>query len=83
VSSKVEPKRPKVPGSGRKSGTPNKVTAELKDLILGALDDAGGRVYLAQQAQANPAAFLTLVGKVLPLKVTGKDGGPLVVQWLP
>jgi hypothetical protein len=59
------------------------VTAELKDLILGALDDAGGQAYLATQAKENPGAFLSLVGKVLPLKVTGKDGGPLVVQWLP
>lgn len=64
---------PKTPGSGRTRGTPNKITATLKDLILGALADAGGRVYLAEQAAANPIAFLALVGRVLPLQI--KDGG--------
>jgi hypothetical protein len=27
-----------------------------------------------KQADANPTAFLTLVGKILPLQVTGNDG---------
>lgn len=66
---------------GRKKGTPNKVSAALKDLILGALSDVGGQEYLAVQAHANPAAFLTLVGKVLPLQVTGEGGGP--IQYVP
>jgi hypothetical protein len=38
-------------------------------MILGALDDAGGQDYLAAQAKQNPAAFLTLIGKVLPQDV--------------
>ena len=56
-------------GGGSRKGVPNKVTAELKDMILGALDDAGGQAYLARQAEDNPNAFLTLVGKVLPMTV--------------
>jgi len=35
-------------------------------MILGALNEVGGMDYLAQQATANPAAFMTLLGKVLP-----------------
>jgi hypothetical protein len=35
-------------------------------MILGALDDAGGQDYLAEQARENPIAFLTLLGRVLP-----------------
>lgn len=66
---------------GRKKGTPNKTTAALKELILGALGDVGGQAYLAAQATENPSAFLSLVGKVLPLTVTGHDGGALVVRW--
>jgi hypothetical protein len=57
---------------GRKAGTPNKMTAALKDMILQALDEAhpGGSVaYLKGQASENPTAFLSLVGKVLPLQV--------------
>ena len=59
---------------GRVKGTPNKVTKELKDMILGALDDAGGQAYLFDQAKENPTAFLTLVGKVLPTTLQGVDG---------
>jgi len=38
----------------------------LRDMILGALDDAGGQAYLAEQAEKNPVAFLALVGRLLP-----------------
>lgn len=53
-------------GRGRIKGVPNKVTGALKEMILGALDDAGGQAYLRRQADENPVAFLGLVGKVLP-----------------
>ena len=42
-----------------------------------ALSDAGGREYLARQANENPGAFMTLLGKVLPTQVTGDEGGPV------
>jgi hypothetical protein len=29
----------------------------------------------------NPAAFMTLLGKVLPISVAGEGGGPLVIRW--
>lgn len=58
---------------GRKAGTPNKTTGALKEMILQALANKGGVEYLMQQADANPNAFLALVGRVLPLQV--KDGG--------
>src|SRR5574343_1682606 len=62
-------KRPQPKGGSRK-GIPNKVTRELKDLILGALDKAGGEDYLLRQAKKrNPAPFLNLVGKCLPKDV--------------
>lgn len=64
-------------GKGRPKGTQNKLTKQVKEMILGALDDAGGQDYLARQADENPTAFLTLVGKVLPLQLTGDGGGPI------
>ena len=54
---------------GRKKGVPNKITADLKGMILSALDDVGGQKYLVEQAKENPTAFLTLVGKALPKEV--------------
>lgn len=65
---------------GRQKGTPNKVTAELKDMILEALDGAGGVAYLQKQATESPNAFLALIGKVLPLQLVGKNGGDIVIE---
>src|SRR6266478_6239281 len=53
-------------GKGRPKGATNTMTRSLREMILGALDDAGGQDYLAEQAHKNPAAFLALVGRVLP-----------------
>lgn len=68
---------------GRKVGSQNKLTAELKDMILGALSDSGGQAYLAARAKDNPAAFLTLIGKVLPLQVNADNthSGSLEITW--
>ena len=53
-------------GKGRPKGATNTMTRTLREMILGALDDAGGQDYLAEQAHKNPATFLALVGRVLP-----------------
>jgi hypothetical protein len=66
---------------GRRKGTPNKLTSQVKDMILQALSDAGGVEYLKEQATKSPAAFLSLVGKVLPLQITGEGGGAVVIKW--
>jgi hypothetical protein len=49
-------------------------------MILGALAGAGGQDYLQRQAELNPGAFLTLIGKVLPMQITGDGGGSLVIE---
>ena len=48
---------------------------------MGALQDVGGRDYLAARALDQPVAFMSLVGRVLPLQVTGENGGALVVDF--
>lgn len=76
--------RPSVPGErrgGRQKGTPNKATADIKDMVLGALQDVGGRAYLAARAIDTPAAFMTLLGKVLPTQLTGENGAPIAVDF--
>lgn len=74
----LKPFKPGERPVGRAKGTPNKTTAALKDMILAALDRKGGVDYLEAQAEANPTAFLTLIGKVLPLQVTGDRDAPVV-----
>lgn len=64
---------------GRQKGTANKTTTALKDMILSALSNKGGIKYLEKQADANPVAFMTLVGKVLPLDVNANHGGTIGV----
>lgn len=62
---------------GRQKGTPNKLTADLKGMILGALAEAGGQAYLARQARENPGPFLALIGKVLPTTLAGDPDAPI------
>lgn len=64
---------------GRQKGTPNKLTGELKAMILEALDESGGVAYLAGVAKSHPAAFTSLLGRVLPLQVAGDGENPLQV----
>jgi hypothetical protein len=58
---------------GSRKGIPNKATKELKEMILAALDGAGGVEYLQERANdpRTASAFLSLVGKVLPMTVQG------------
>ncbi len=67
---------------GRQKGTPNKLSASVKEAILHAFDRVGGVDYLVSQAAENPTAFLTLLGKILPIQaeVTGRDGEQLIPE---
>lgn len=62
-------------GMGRPPGSQNKVNKALKEMILEALDNAGGTAYLAEQAEKSPSAFLALVGKVLPMELKAEHSG--------
>jgi hypothetical protein len=70
----------KRPGQGRPKGVTNKDTALIRDMIAQALDDVGGVEYLASVAKSHPGPFLALVGKVMPVQVTGANGGPIEVR---
>lgn len=79
TTSKVGASRAKRPKTGgRAKGTPNKTTAELKEMILRALDQAGGVEYLAGLAESHPPAFASLLGRVLPMTVSGDPANPLL-----
>jgi hypothetical protein len=73
--------------TGRAKGTPNKTTALLKDAILKAAERAGNKVgddgmvsYLEVQATENPGPFMSLLGKVLPMQITGEDGKEIIIR---
>jgi len=61
---------------GRQKGTPNKVSGAVRGMIVAALNGVGGQKYLETQARDNPAAFLSLIGRIVPTEVhgPGEDG---------
>ena len=65
---------------GRPKGAKDKKNHLIKDMILKALEDNGGVKYLSKQAKENPNAFLTLLGKILPLQITGEGGDPIQTE---
>jgi hypothetical protein len=73
-----QPDVPAIRGSGRPRGARNRVSRALKDMILRALDAAGGEEYLLRQANEHPAAFMMLLAKVLPLQLSGDPDRPVI-----
>lgn len=72
-------RKPPAAGKGRPKGATNKMTRTIKAAIEEAFTKVGGPDYLARMANEQPAAFMTLLGKVLPtqLEHSGKDGKDL------
>lgn len=68
-------------GAGRPKGKLGQTTILLNEAILEAAKQAGGEDgmvgYLRARAIDTPGPFLALIGKVLPMQVTGADGGPI------
>lgn len=67
------------PKGGSRKGKPNKITAEVKDMVRQALDKAGGVDYLVKRANdpKTAVAFLSLIGKIVPLTLQGTAGSPV------
>ena len=68
-----------IAGPGRPKGSRNKVSGLLKEAILLAAENAGNEIgndglvsYLQEQAIKHPTAFMTLLGKVLPMQVAAE-----------
>lgn len=64
-------------GAGRPAGSLDKGNKLIREMVVQALEDAGGVTYLAERAKdpRTASAFLALIGKVMPVQVTGEDGG--------
>lgn len=68
-------------GPGRPKGVPNKTTRIAKDAIAFAANEMGGGerlvAWMKEDAKNEAAFWTTIYPKLLPLQVTGEDGGPL------
>ncbi len=51
---------------GRQKGTPNKLTADIKGAIEGALNAVGGQRYLEGVARKHPQIFCALLARLIP-----------------
>ena len=71
--------KPRPPGAGRKKGTPNKTTRDLRETIVEAFYKAGGVSYLIEQSTANPQAFMGLMGKVIPKEIEASVTGTITL----
>ena len=87
IAEKEREKKAMPVSPGRPKGVPNKTTQILKDAILKAAEQAGNKVgddgmvsYLEVQATENPGPFMSLLGKVLPMQITGEGGGSVQVE---
>lgn len=67
------------PGAGRPKGSLDKGNAALRLMIAEALEEVGGVSYLSGLAKSHPTAFASLLGRLMPLQVTGDEENPLRV----
>ena len=79
-------------GTGRKKGQPNKITKTIKEAVLeavqpGACHPDGFAGWLIERSQGgieDRKIFAGVVSRVIPVEVTGTDGGPIKIDlgWL-
>ena len=65
---------------GRQKGSRNKLTADLKQMILGALDAKGGQRYLEEQASEKSRRVYDADRQGAPSNAAGKFGKSHLVQ---
>lgn len=65
---------------GRKKGTPNHITTDLKQAIINALDKLGGEAWFVDLGKRDKKSFSNLIGRCIPTKIVGADDGALKVQ---
>jgi hypothetical protein len=87
IGSVTEKRMPPNMGKGRPKGALNRTTTSAKEAIAIAADKLGGAERLVAWAQEDPtnerAFWATIYPKLLPLQVSGEDGGPIqaVIRW--
>lgn len=72
----------KRPGSGRKAGVPNKLSATAKQNVIDVFEQLGGVEHMTKWAQENPNNFYNIYSKIMPTQteIGGIDGADLPVS---
>jgi len=70
---------------GRQKGTPNKFTGTMKQAVMEAFQALGGPAFFValgkSKIPANKRAVAQLFGKMIPMQVSGENGGAIVLQF--
>jgi len=59
---------------GRKKGTPNKLSATVKDNVISVFEELGGTDHMKLWAAENPTQFYNIYAKLLPTEVDVAGG---------
>ena len=60
---------------GRKKGSLNKTTAEVKQLLLDSLTEVGGTKFFVKLAREHPSVYASLIGRLIPRDVVAQVKG--------
>lgn len=74
--------------AGRPKGSPNKVTALLKDAVIKAAEEVGEdgngseglTGYCKRLADKEPKAFAALLGRILPMQLVDSEDNDLIIE---
>ena len=71
----------KRPGSGRKAGVPNKLSATAKQNVIDVFQNLGGVEHMTKWANENPNQFYNIYAKIMPTQteISGADGSALPI----
>jgi hypothetical protein len=66
-------------GSGRKAGTPNKVSITVKQNVISVFDEIGGIEAMATWAKDNRSEYYRIYSRLAPVsqEISGADGADL------
>ena len=68
----------RIPGSGRKKGTGNKITVAFKHAVLNVFNRVGGEDHLEKWAQQNQTEFYKIAARLIPTEITGSGEGGVI-----
>jgi hypothetical protein len=71
---------PRKAKGGKPKGCLNKTTISVKNALIEAFDLMGGVPALVKWARMNQTDFYKLWTRLLPIQVTGAEGGPLRIE---
>ena len=72
--------QPREKTGGRVAGTPNKVSATVKDNIIAVFNRLDGTAGMAKWAEENPTQFYQIYAKLLPTDVNQNITGEFLIS---